>query len=289
MGLLVGLLLGIGLFLCLISGRAPSTRRAGIAVRISALLDEAGVKALRPVHLLLLTAGAGFVAGTIVLGLSSTASVAVVFGVFGAAAPWILLRRKVLTRQKERRELWPYVIDDLSSSIRAGLSLPEAVAAVAERGPEPLRPAFSAFASEYRFSGSFATSLDRLADELADPVADRVIEALLLARDVGGTDVGRLLRGLGQALREDSRSRGEIEAKQSWTINGARLAVAAPWAVLLLLATHGGSIKVYDKPGGLIVLAFGGGLSLVAYGLMRRIGRLPSERRAAKVNISVTS
>jgi tight adherence protein B len=282
-GLFVGLLLGIGLFLCLISGRAPASRRPGIALRVSALLEEAGVASLRPIHIFALTTGAGILAAAVVLGLSSTKSVALVFGLFGASIPWVLLRRRVLRRQKERRELWPYVIDDLGSGIRAGLSLPEAVAGVAERGPEPLRPAFGTFASEYRLSGSFATSLARLGDELADPVADRVIEALLLARDVGGTDVGRLMRGLGQALREDARSRGEIEAKQTWTVNGARLAVAAPWVVLLLLATHGGSIRVYDKPGGMVVLGVGAALSVLAYALMRRIGRLPSERRAVSV------
>lgn len=281
MGLLVGLLLGIGLFLCLISGRSPSSRRPGIALRASALLQEAGVRSLNVVQVFGLTVGAGLLAAAVVLGLSSTKSVALVFGLFGASLPWVLLRRRVVQRQKERRELWPYVIDDLGSGIRAGLSLPEAVAAVADRGPEPLRPAFATFAAEYRMSGSFATSLARLGDELADPVADRVIEALLLARDVGGTDVGRLMRGLGQALREDARSRGEIEAKQTWTINGARLAVAAPWAVLLLLSTHGASIRVYDKPGGMVVLGVGAGLSILAYALMRRIGRLPSERRSA--------
>jgi tight adherence protein B len=278
-GLFVGLLLGIGLFLCLISGGTPSSRRPGTSVRVTTLLEEAGVRTLRPVHIFALTVGAGGLVALIILGLSSTKSVALVFGLFGASIPWVMLRRRVSQRQKERRELWPYVIDDLGSGIRAGLSLPEAVAAVADRGPEALRPAFATFAAEYRLTGSFATSLARLGNELADPVADRVIEALLLARDVGGTDVGRLMRGLGQALREDARSRGEIEAKQTWTVNGARLAVAAPWVVLLLLSTHGSSIRVYDKPGGMVVLGIGAGLSVFSYALMRRIGRLPSERR----------
>jgi tight adherence protein B len=282
-GLFVGLLLGLGLFLCLASGRAPASRRPGIVVGVSVLLEEAGVRSLTAVHVFALTAGSGLLAAVLVLGVSSTKSVALVFGLFGAAIPWVMLRRRVVQRQKERRELWPYVIDDLGSGIRAGLSLPEAVAAVADRGPEALRPAFATFAAEYRISGSFATSLARLSDELADPVADRVIEALLLARDVGGTDVGRLMRGLGQALREDARSRGEIEAKQTWTVNGARLGVAAPWVVLLLLATHGSSIRVYDTPGGMVVLAIGAALSVFAYTLMRRIGRLPSERRLVSV------
>jgi tight adherence protein B len=283
MGLLVGLLLGIGLFLCLLSGRAPSARRAGVGSRLRAELAEAGLASLRPAHLALLSGGGSAVAAGLVLAASSTWSVAAVFGLFAAAAPWLVVRRRVRLRRRERRDLWPYVIDDLASGIRAGLSLPEAVAGVAERGPQPLRPAFAAFAAEYRASGSFTSSIARLAAELADPVADRVIEALRLARDVGGTDVGRLLRGLGQALREDARARGEIEARQSWTVNGARLAVAAPWAVLLLLASRSSSIRVYDRPGGLVVLAVGGVLSVAAYVLMQRIGRLPTERRTAGV------
>ncbi len=139
------------------------------------------------------------------------------------------------------------------------------------------------FAGDYRTTGSFVTSIGRLADRLADPVADRVIEALLLAREVGGTDVGRLLRSLGQALRDDARARGEIEARQSWTVNGARLAVCAPWAVLLLLASQSDSINVYDRPAGLLVLTIGGALSALAYVLMRRIGRLPGESGRARV------
>jgi tight adherence protein B len=279
MGISLGLLLGVGLFLCLLSGRPRSVRGLGWTSRTQALLTEADFPAARPIHLYLATVALMLATAATVWGISSTWSIAVVFGVFGALGPWLLLKRRVVRRQRDRRDLWPYVVDDLASGIRAGLSLPEAVAAVADRGPLPLRPAFAGFAGEYRASGSFSVSLDRLAADLADPVGDRVIEALRLARDVGGTDVGRLLRTLGQALREDARARGEIEARQSWTVNGARLAVAAPWAVLLLLASRSSSVRVYDHAGGLVVLAIGAGLSSVAYVMMHRIGRLPSESR----------
>lgn len=284
MGVAVGLLLGIGLFLCVMSGRAPVARRPGPAARLSDLLAAAGMGALRPAHVVGAAVAAALISAAVVLTISSTWSIALVFGVFGLAAPWLLLVRRAERRRKERRELWPYVVDDLASGIRAGLALPEAVAAVADRGPAPLRPAFARFAEGYRATGSFATSLDRLEAVLADPIADRFIAALRLARDVGGTDVGRLLRSLGQALREDARARGEIEARQSWTVNGARLAVAAPWLVLLLLSTRTDSIQVYDRPGGLVVLGVGSVLSALAYVLMRRLGRLPQERRMPSVS-----
>jgi tight adherence protein B len=279
-GVFIGLLLGIGLFLCLQSG-SGAARRAQKYQRLQAFLNEAQLASTRPVHLLLASAGVALVTGAVVLAVSSTWSIAAVFAAFGAAGPWLLLRRRIIRGRRERRELWPYVIDDLASGIRAGLSLPEAVAAVAERGPVPMRPAFAVFAGDYRTSGSFSTSIERLSARLADPVADRVVEALLLAREVGGTDVGRLLRSLGQALRDDARARGEIEARQSWTVNGARLAVCAPWAVLLLLGSQSKSIQVYDRPAGLLILTIGGGLSSLAYALMRRIGRLPAEPRTA--------
>ena len=147
------------------------------------------------------------------------------------------------------RQLWPEVVDHLGSGIRAGLSLPEAVAQIGERGPVELREAFTAFAEDYRATGRFGDCLDALKARLADPVADRIVEALRITRDVGGTDLGRLLRTLSTFLREDVRTRGELEARQSWTVNAARLAVAAPWIVLALLATRPEAAAAYDTPG----------------------------------------
>ena len=173
-------------------------------------------------------------------------------------------------------------MDHLGSGIRAGLALPEAVAQIGERGPVELREAFTAFAEDYRATGRFGESLDALKARLADPVADRIVEALRLTRDVGGTDLGRLLRTLSTFLREDVRTRGELEARQSWTVYAARLAVAAPWIVLALLATRPEAAAAYDTPAGLAVLAVGGACTVVAYLVMLRIARLPDDPRVLR-------
>ena len=68
------------------------------------------------------------------------------------------------------------------------------VARLGNRGPEPLRQAFRWFAVDYQASGRFGDALDRLKATLADPVGDRVVEGLRIAREVGGGDLGRLLR-----------------------------------------------------------------------------------------------
>jgi len=142
-----------------------------------------------------------------------------------------------------------------------------------------LRPPFARFAAEYRSTGRFGPCLDRLKDDLADPVGDRIVETLRVAREVGGTDLGRVLRTLATFLREDARARAELETRQGWTVSAARLAVAAPWVVLLLLATQSTTLAAYDSPVGMALLIGGGVVCLVAYRLMLRIGRLPEDVR----------
>ena len=129
------------------------------------------------------------------------------------------------------------------SGVRAGLSLPEALTQLGVRGPEQLRPPFRRFGEDYRATGRFDECLDRLKAALADPVGDRIVEALRMAREVGGTDLGRLLRTLSAFLREDARTRAELETRQGWTVNAARLAVAAPWVVLLLLSLQPEAVR----------------------------------------------
>ncbi|WP_342447053.1 hypothetical protein [Ornithinimicrobium sp. CNJ-824] len=60
------------------------------------------------------------------------------------------------------------------------------------------------------------------------------------------------------------------------------MAMAAPWAVLLLLATRGSTLEAYGTPAGAVVLAVGAGASVLAYRLMLTIGRLPQEQRVLR-------
>ncbi|MDQ1646043.1 MAG: tight adherence protein [Cryptosporangiaceae bacterium] len=286
MGALLGLVAGLGLLLIWRSGpRAVPIRRAPGArwgQRRTEVLREAGVSGVSGGQLLAIQFAAAVVTGLLVLGLSRSVSVAACFAVFGFFAPMAVVRRLHRRRRSDLREVWPEVVDNLASAVRAGMGLPEAVASLAIRGPEPLRPAFARFAADYRASGRFSDCLYRLRAELADPVGDRVCESLRIARDVGGSDLGRLLRTLSGFLREDGRTRAELETRQGWTVNAARLAVAAPWIVLLMFATNETNLAAYDSLPGRVLLAVGGAVSVFAYRLMMRIGRLPEERRVLR-------
>jgi tight adherence protein B len=213
---------------------------------------------------------------------TAAAPVALCFGIFAAGLPVGLVRWQAKRRSAVLRELWPDVVDHLRSAIRAGLSLPEALMQLGYKGPEPLRGVFLDFAADYRSGGSFSLALDRLKDRLGDPVADRIVEALRLTREVGGSDLGRLLGTLSGFLRESARTRSELEARQSWTVNAARLAVAAPWILLLLMSTRPEAMAAYARPTGLAVLVVGLGVSALCYRLMLRIAALPEEERVLR-------
>jgi tight adherence protein B len=65
-------------------------------------------------------------------------------------------------------------------------------------------------------------------------------------------------------------------------VNAARLAVAAPWIVLLLLGTQSTTLQAYNSEGGVVLLVVGAAVCVVAYRLMLRIGQLPEERRVLR-------
>jgi tight adherence protein B len=281
MGALVGLGVGVGLLLIWSAFFLPHTPRlrARRETRTAQLLARAGLLQVSVTAFVTLCLGSGLAAGLTVQLVSGTLPVALAFALMAGYLPVLVVSARARRRQREFAEVWPEAIDNLASAVRAGMSLPEGLTALATRGPEPLRDAFEAFGLDYQMSGRFGECLDRLKERLADPVGDRVVEALRIAREVGGGELGRLLRHLSGYLREDARTRSELESRQSWTINGARLAVAAPWIVLLFMSMQSDVIHRYASPGGVVVLAIGGGACLVAYRAMMRIGRLPVERR----------
>lgn len=284
MGAFLGLLAGLGLLLtwhgltATPKTKPPRTRPN----RTREHLIQAGLPSVTPAQLIALQVLAGVLVAVLGIALTQSISVSVIFALFAAAVPRLVVSRLRHKRQADLRELWPEVVDNLTSGVRAGLSLPEALSAIGIRGPEQLREPFKQFGSDYRTTGQFNDSLDRLKAALADPVGDRVCESLRVAREVGGTDLGRLLSTLSGFLRDDARTRAELLARQSWSVNAARMAVAAPWLVLVLLATQRETLQAYDTPTGTIILLAGAALSLVAYRLMIRIGRLPEDRRVLR-------
>jgi tight adherence protein B len=200
----------------------------------------------------------------------------------GSVAGAIPIARSTSARRRRRETLagaWPDALSSIVAGIRAGMALPECCCALSERGPEPLRAGFGAFAATYRASGSFAAGLGRLRDELEDPVADRIAIVLEMADEVGGNDLVRILRTTSDFIRADLHTRGEVRARWSWTLVAARLAAGTPLAVLVIMSLRPEARAAYDTPVGTTMIVAGWAITWIAYRLMLLAGRLPEEGR----------
>jgi tight adherence protein B len=259
--------------------RGTANDRADTSGRLARLLAAAGHSHLTPTHVLVACAGVGVLSGAVVWLVSSLPAFAAVATAAGALAPIMRLRGRARRLQKSRRALWPDVCDLLVASVRSGMSLPDSVSALGEAGPAALRPAFAAFAADVSASGHFDSGALRLKARLSDPVADRIIEALRMARQVGGTELTSVLRALSASVRAEAALRAEIEARQSWIRGAAVLGVVAPWVILGMLALRPEGAAAYATPEGGAVILIGAGVSAVAFRLMVGIGRLPEPRR----------
>lgn len=287
-GAFIGLVTGLGLLAIwwsLWENEDRQSRRHLLSNLMDRLRDDlirVGLDSVPPIAVPGLSAGFGLVVAAGLWAVSSAVIPASAMGLAASAVPYLVLRGAARRRTTEMREVWPEAVDYINSAIRAGLSLPEALVQLGHKGPEELRPAFIEFAKDYQASGDFASSLDRLKVRLSDPIGDRIVEALRITRDVGGTDLGSLLRTLSAFLREDARTRAELEARQSWTVNAARLALVAPWLVLALMSTRPQAAQAYDSPAGLVMIVVGGAVSIAAYRVMLVIARLPQDERVLR-------
>lgn len=281
---LLGVLAGIGLLLIWWSAweQPAKARRRPRVSHLEDLLRAAGIEKVSRFGLMATCLGVGAFVTLVFFAGTRSWPISCCFGLFGGWLPLGTVKWRARKRSAVLRDLWPDVVDHLRSAIRAGLSLPEALIQLGDKGPSELRPLFRDFGSDYRSGGRFDPALTRLKERLADPVADRIVEALRLTREVGGSDLGRLLGTLADFLRESARTRSELEARQSWTVNAARLAVAAPWFVLLLLASRPEAVAAYNSPVGAAVLIGGLLVSLFSYAVMLRIGALPQDERVLR-------
>lgn len=285
MTLAFGLLLGVGLVFTISpllwpAGAARVTSARGTpGTVLRERLSQAGLPSIGVGALSLVSALLAVSVGAVCFALVAVVPIAALAAVVAAAAPTLLVSWRARSRRRAIRVIWPDLVDHLVSAVRSGLALPDSVVSLARVAPESARPSFEEFERTYRATGNFALGIDQLKAHLADPTADRILETLRMSREVGGSELTTVLRNLASYLRQEAAIRSEVEARQSWVVNAAKLGVAAPWIILLLLASRPEAAAAYNSPQGVVIIVGGLVLSFVAYRVMLALGRLPEERR----------
>lgn len=201
------------------------------------------------------------------------------FSIFAMVVTWLHFRSRDRRESAAMLLVWPEVTDHLISAIHSGLSLNEALVGLGVRGPELIRPYFLTFHDELRESGNFIASAEKLKARLNTHGSDQILEAVIMAKSLGGSELLQIFRALGDFLRQDLTLRKEIEIKHGWIKNSAHLSAAAPWLLLLLLSSQPGTAQAFAQPGGVAILFIGLVLTGVAYMWMGKLGKLPTPSR----------
>jgi tight adherence protein B len=285
MSLALGIVLALGVVLIAAPFMWPARNaqrpRPGAAWwrRMRERLVQAGLPTTSPAVVVIVSLVCSIAGAALAFVITSVVAVVVCAAAAALVAPSLAISWRARVRRRATRVVWPDVVDQLVSAVRSGLALPDSLMTLAHTGPAVTRSAFVAFSQRYRTTANFSISIDELKVALADPVADRILETLRMSREVGGSELTNVLRSLSVYLRQEAAIRSEIEARQSWVMNAARLGLAAPWVVLFLLTTRPEAALAYNSAGGLALIVAGLVLSVVAYRIMAGIGRLPEQPR----------
>lgn len=241
-------------------------------------LQQAGVE-LSPAQFWLVSLGMGFLAFLLLLLITGIPMVALVPAVGLAFLPRFYFARQRAVRLAEVQKAWPDGLRDLTASINAGMSLPRAIEALANKGPDPLRRAFERFSLLSRTVG-VVPALEIIKEEVADATSDRVIEVLILAYERGGNIVPEILNDLADATTQDLWTIEEIQSEALEQRINARIVFVLPWFVLIVLTMFQGQYATFYRStmGGLVILA-GAALSLFGIWLVGRLIAEPPERR----------
>ena len=216
-----------------------------------------------------------FAVSIVVLLWTQSAIITTPFSLFAVVISWVYLKNKDRKAVAAMEQVWPEVTDHLISAVHSGLSLSEALVGLGTRGPEVVRPYFILFNQEFRASGNFVSAAEKLKSRLNSHGSDQILEAILLAKSLGGSELLQIFRTLGDFLRQDLALRKEIEIKHGWIKNSAHLSSAAPWLLLLILSSQPGTAEAFAAPAGVFILFVGLFLTTLGYLWMGRLGQLP--------------
>lgn len=246
-------------------------------------LIQAGFSTIQPAQfILLIVTGFAVLFGAVLLVTSSMLIAGSVCLCVGAQL-LDTLQTRVKTENLKTNLEWPKFLDSIHSAAWAGASLEQAILDSVAVAPPKIAWALLEFEKDQGSGLPFSQSLDNLKARLANPIADRFIEITRLASASGGRGYLSALRSQALQLRLENATWSEILAKQNWVLGTAKLAVLAPWLVLVLLGMRPETALAFQTETGIAVLVIGLVASLLAFRLIKALGTLPQRTRTLAI------
>jgi len=244
-------------------------------------LTQAGLEGVRPSQFLAAVAVILVVVTALAYALLGAIVPAVAIGAFAATYPSVSYRNRRRRRRQTTAEAWPRMIEEMALLTGSlGRSIPQALFEVGARGPEEMRPAFAAAQREWLLTTDFSRTVAVLKSHLADATADSACETLLVAHDVGGTDLERRLAALVDDRVADVQDRKDALAKQAGVRFARRFVLIVPVGMALAGLSIGNGREAFRSPAGQMAALVAVAVVVACWLWSGRIMRLPDEERA---------
>lgn len=189
------------------------------------------------------------------------------------------LNVKARSRGRFIQEEWPTVLESLESAAQSSISLLDSMRDLGESTNLLVASDFT-FACDLCDRGiSLDTALAQLKPRFGLAICDSTVETLRVVNDSGGAGFVAALRQQAKSIRDDSALFQQIAAKQGWVRGTAKVAVAAPWLIVILLATRHENAQAYASVQGSLLLLAGLVASMLAIRLISLIGAFDEQRR----------
>jgi tight adherence protein B len=287
-GLTLALAAGYGTFLLFTAAAlgwrgvlpAPRATRPSQPHRIGDWLVQAGLGEVRVGEIVAVSAVLFVVGAGLAYAVFGGLLAPLVAGAVAATIPLAAARKRRADRRGAARESWPRMIEELRLlTTSVGRSVPQALFDVGRRGPEPMRPAFAAAHREWLMSTDFDRTVAVLKAQLADVTADAVCETLLIAHEMGGSDIDRRLAALVDDRIADLQGRKDAMAKQAGAKFARAFVVVVPIGMALVGLSVGEGRAAYASDAGQAAVIVAIAMMAICWWWAGRLLRLPEQER----------
>ncbi|MFN2464383.1 MAG: type II secretion system F family protein [Candidatus Dormibacteria bacterium] len=254
-----------------INSLAQPVLRGGKGGQLQVELNRAGLT-LKASEFVAIRFGAAAVTGILTFLRFGNFLLLLVGAVVGYALPAIYLKR----RQAKRRAAFEGTLGDtvvlLSNGVKAGYSIQQALASVAEGGRPPLAEEITRVVREVSLGLDIEEALQHANVRLASKDFDLVITAILIHRTVGG-NLAEVLDKIAETIRERVRVHGEVRVLTAQARASGYIITALPFAVaaILSLISPGFERPLFVQPIGWGMLTVGIISISIGYFIIRKI------------------
>jgi tight adherence protein B len=211
------------------------------------------------------------------LGYAATGvwGLALCISLLGFAIALEVLRLRGEARQRNFDASWPQVFDTFQSGAISGVVFREQLDYLANQGPTALRVELLGLLQLYDEGFEIDQLMPIMRKRFANRHADLLALLIELDSELGGQGMSITYQRAAVQVRKEQGELSQLQAKQGWVSSSAKLALLAPWLVALVLVQLPQNREAFATEMGALILILGLALSLVAYALVNRLGRLP--------------